>query len=465
MESADYHILLVDDEEHMVTTMEFLLKDRYRLSSAHSVAEARTELSRNGPNLLLLDLGLPDGTGLDLLREIRDNNSPLDVIVITGQKDVGTAVQVMKLGAIDYVQKPFEREDLLLCIQRAFRNWELASRIERLQTNVSELSGPFHFGNIIATSPRMLDVISIARKMARSDATVLITGESGTGKELVASAIHWDGTRSDSPFVAVNCAQFTGTLLESELFGHERGAFTGATEQRKGRFELANTGTLFLDEVGNTSLEMQAKILRVVETKKFERVGGQKSVEVDERLIAATNADLREYIRQGKFREDLYYRLNVVRIEIAPLRERREDIPALCEHFLARHGARTGRRLRGITPEAMGMLHAYDWRGNVRELQNVLEMAVALEEGDWITTRYLPEHVLAAGCAEVAGERGGGSVLEGVVENFERRFLEEQLRVNDWNHRQTARALGVHRNTIENKIKKYGIREEKPELA
>jgi DNA-binding NtrC family response regulator len=210
---------------------------------------------------------------------------------------------------------------------------------------------------------------------------------------------------------------------------------------------------------------MQAKILRVVETKQFERVGGQKSVEVDVRLIAATNADLKEQIRRGKFREDLYYRLNVVRIEIAPLRERREDIPALCEHFLARHSARTGRRLKGITPEAMGMLHAYDWRGNVRELQNVLEMAVALEEGDWITTRYLPEHILAAGCGEVAGKAKDKSVLESVVDNFERRFLEEQLRVNGWNHRQTARALGVHRNTIENKIKKYGIREDKPDLA
>jgi DNA-binding NtrC family response regulator len=465
MDSTEYRILLVDDEEHMVTTIEYLLRDRYALSSASSVAEARTEIAQNAPHLLLLDLGLPDGTGIDLLQQIRDANSDLDVIVITGQRDVGTAVQVMKLGAIDYIQKPFEREDLLLCIQRAFRNWELSNRIERLETNVSELSGPFRFGNIIGTSPRMLEAIGIARKMARSEATVLITGESGTGKELIASAIHWDGLRRESPFVAVNCAQFTGTLLESELFGHEKGAFTGATEQRKGRFELAHTGTLFLDEVGNTSLEMQAKILRVVETRRFERVGGQKSLEVDVRLITATNADLREHIREGKFREDLYYRLNVVRIEVPPLRDRKEDIPPLCEHFLTKHAARTGRLLEGITPEAMAMLVAYGWRGNVRELQNVLEMAVALEDGDWITTRYLPEHVLAAGSAEVAGTTKDKSVLEHVVDNFERRFLEEQLRINDWNHRQTARALGVHRNTIENKIKKYGIREEKPELA
>jgi DNA-binding NtrC family response regulator len=263
-------------------------------------------------------------------------------------------------------------------------------------------------------------------------------------------------------FVAVNCAQFTGALLESELFGHEKGAFTGAVELRKGRFELADGGTLFLDEVGNTSPEMQAKVLRVVETMEFERVGGQGPIKVNVRLIAATNANLDGEMREGRFREDLYYRLNVVRIQVPPLRERKEDIPLLCDHFLAKYRAKSGRDIRGITPEAMAMLMNYDWRGNVRELQNLIEMAVALEEGPWITMRYLPPHVL--GCVKRVQEPEGKptNILELAVGNFERVFIEEQLRINDWNRRKAARNLGVHRNTIEKKIKKYGIRSENP---
>jgi DNA-binding NtrC family response regulator len=310
----------------------------------------------------------------------------------------------------------------------------------------------------------MLAVLAVARKMARSEATVLITGESGTGKELIARAIHCDGSRREGPFVAVNCAQFSGTLLESELFGHEKGAFTGATGLRKGRFELAHGGTLFLDEVGNTSPEMQSKILRVVESKQFERVGGQQTLQVNVRLIAATNTDLEEAITAGRFREDLYYRLNVVQIPVPPLRERKEDIPPLCDHFLTKHCAKTNRHFHGITPEAMELLMSYDWRGNVRELQNVLEMAVALEEAEWITTRYLPPHMLTYVTRSPAAWARPKNVLESVMHDLERRFLEEQLRINGWNHRKAARSLGVHRNTIENKIRKLGITEEKPHL-
>jgi DNA-binding NtrC family response regulator len=261
--------------------------------------------------------------------------------------------------------------------------------------------------------------------------------------------------------VAVNCAQFSGTLLETELFGHEKGAFTGATKQRKGRFELAEGGTLFLDEVGNTSLEMQAKILRVVEQKEFERVGGEQSISVNMRLIAATNTRLEDAVRNGSFREDLYYRLNVVRIEVPPLCERKSDIAPLCRLFLAKYCAKTGRHFAGITPQAMEMLESYDWKGNVRELQNVLEMAVALEDGDWITTRYYPEHVRVTAVRRLMKKTEAGNTLEAVVGAFERRLLEEQMRLHGWNRRETARALGVHRNTIENKIKKYGIEPDK----
>ncbi|MCK4375856.1 MAG: sigma-54-dependent Fis family transcriptional regulator [Candidatus Brocadiae bacterium] len=461
MARQDYGILLVEDEDHMIAAIELVLGGQYRLRVARSVAEARAMLEAKWPDLLLLDLGLPDEPGSALLKEIRDSGEQLDVVVVTVSKDVGMAVEVMKLGAMDYIQKPFEKEDLLLCVQQTHEHWSLRNEIQRLRSALYE---PFHFDSIVAESPQLLEVLAVAGKMARSEATVLITGESGTGKELIARAIHCDGTRKEGPFVAVNCAQFTGALLESELFGHEKGAFTGATSLRKGRFELADGGTLFLDEVGNTSPEMQSKILRVVETKQFERVGGQETIEVDIRLIAATNADLKEAIRRGRFREDLYYRLNVVQIEVPPLREHKQDIPPLCEHALAKHCAKTGRHFRGITPEAMELLMAYDWRGNVRELQNLLEMAVALEDTEWVTTRYFPPHILACAGQHRAALAKSNNLLETVVEGFERRFLEEQLRISNWNHRETARRLGVHRNTIENKIKKYGIAEEKPAL-
>ena len=461
MATTDYRILLVEDEPHMITTIEFLLADRYRLRSARCAEEAWGMLDEEWPDLLLLDLGLPDDSGAHVLREIRERDTVLDVVVVTGRKDVKTVVEVMKLGARDYIQKPFEKEDLLLCVQQAHEHWRLKGEVDRLR---AELYGPFHFSNIIATSPEMKHVLTIAEKMCKSEATVLITGDSGTGKELVARAVHCEGTRRGGPFVAVNCAQFAGSLLESELFGHEEGSFTGATGLRKGRFELADGGTLFLDEVGNTSLEMQSKILRVVETRQLDRVGGQETLEVDIRLIAATNADLEDDVRNGRFREDLYYRLNVVRIEMPLLRDRKGDIPQLCEHFLKKHSEKTGRHFVGITPEAVAVLRDYDWRGNVRELQNVLEMAVALEEGDWITTRYFPPHVLASLGQLPTSASQPRSALQMVVENFERRFLTEQLRTNGWNHRRTAQGLGVHRNTIEYKIKKYGIGDEKPSL-
>lgn len=454
MTENDYSILLVEDADHMVTTIEVLLGDQYDLRSAQSVAEARQELRGQWPDLMLLDLNLPDESGADLLEEIRETGWDLDVVVITASTDVDMAVKVMKLGARDYLQKPFEKEDLLLCVRRAYENRELQNEVDRLR---SELYDPYHFDNIVAQSARMLRVLQTARKMAHSDANVLVTGPSGTGKELIARAMHCDGERSDGPFVAVNCAQFAGGLLESELFGHEKGAFTGATGRRKGRFELADAGTLFLDEVGDTSPEMQAKILRAVEMKRFQRVGGEETIEVDIRLISATNADLEAEVRKGNFREDLYYRLNVVRIEVPPLEDRKSDIEPLCKHFLAQFCAKTGAEFQGITREAMDALEAYDWKGNVRELQNVIETCVALEEGEWITTRYLPSRVLAAEEVKKAQRSQDASVLESVVGGFEKRFLEEQLRANDWNYRQTARNLGIHRNTVANKVNKYRI--------
>ena len=461
MSKKDYGILLVEDEDHMVTAMEVLLGSVYSLRVARTASEAIREIEDNPPDLVLLDLGLPDRPGTDVMKAAREHGLDIDFIVVTASKSVDAAVQVMKLGARDYVQKPFEKEDLLLCLENAQENRRLKQEVSRLR---SELYQPFHLEGIVAESPAMRDVLALAMKMSGSESTVLITGESGTGKELVAHAIHCEGTRSQGPFVAVNCAQFTASLLESELFGHEKGAFTGAAETRKGRFELANGGTLFLDEIKDSSLEMQAKILRAVETRQFERVGGQETLATDIRLIAATNADLAEAVRRGEFREDLYYRLNVVGIHIPPLRDRREDIQPLCEYFLAKHCEKTGRHMTGITPQAMAALKQHEWRGNVRELQNLIEMTVALEDEDWITTKYLPGHVVASTGKGDESCQGGHIGLETVVQDFEKRFLSEQLHIHDWNRSKTARALGVHRNTIDNKMKKYGLSAGRPDL-
>jgi DNA-binding NtrC family response regulator len=302
----------------------------------------------------------------------------------------------------------------------------------------------------------MKNVIALARRVAMGDSNVLITGESGTGKELVARALHFGSPRKDGPFVAVNCAQFAPSLLESELFGHEKGAFTGATQQRRGRFELADGGTLFLDEVGNTGSEMQARILRVLETGTFERVGGEEPIQSDFRLLAATNTDLDKEVQEGRFRKDLYYRLHVVPIHIPPLRERREDILPLCEHAISLFRARTGRSVKGITPEAQELLVNWDWPGNVRELCNAIEMALTLEDGEWITSMHLPVRMQVA--ARVGRKTDGPrSTLEALMEDFEKQLLAQTLRVHGWSHVDAARSLGIHRNTIENKIKRYGI--------
>ena len=453
MAESDFRILLVEDDEHMALAVQMALEPRYVVTIARSLLEGQSAMRAARPDLLLLDLNLPDGSGESLLRDARRADPGMEAIVLTGSQDVAKAVEVMKLGAQDYLQKPFAQEDLLLCVGRAFEKWKLRGEVHRLR---SELYGSFQWGNIVAESAAMRPVLDLARRMARSDTTVLITGESGTGKDLIAHAIHCEGGRANGPFVAVNCAQFSSGLLESELFGHEKGAFTGAVRLRRGRFELADAGTLFLDEIGNTTLEMQARILHTVESRRFERVGGERSLHSDFRLIAATNSDVEEAVRKGDFREDLYYRLNVVRIAVPPLRERPEDIPALCEHFLARLAIRRGRLPRRITPEAMQMLRAWQWLGNVRELQNVLEMADALEDGEQITSQCFPMRLRAAALSG-KGAAPSANVLTAMVEEFERHFLAEQLRAHNWNQLRTAQSLGAHRNTIDKKIRKYGL--------
>ena len=447
----DYQILLVEDDASVARSLEILLGPRYTVRVAGTGKDAIDLVRDCDVDLMLLDIRLPDIDGLTVLRTVRQIAPLIDVIMLTAVREVRSAVTAMKLGAREYIQKPFERDELLLYIKQAHEKRQLEWKVAKLR---SELYGPFRFRNIVTGAPRMEEAIEMARRMANADVNVLVTGESGTGKELLARAIHFEGSRRNGPFVALNCARYAGPLLDSELFGHERGAFTGADRARRGRFEMADGGTLFLDEVGTTADETQAKLLRVIEQQCFERVGSEQTTHVDVRILAATNMDLEAGVNGGRFREDLFYRLNAARIELPPLRERREDVPLLVEHFLEQQLVRSGKAFHGVTKDAMGLLMLYDWKGNVRELENLIRTSAALEDGEWITARYFTPPVLAAG-AQQAGEPANR--LTTMVDQFERSLLVAELRANNWNRRAVARSLGVHRNTIESKMKKHDV--------
>ena len=450
-DTNDYHVLVVEDELHMARVVELILQDRYSVSSVHTGGAVLEWVNGNRVDLVLLDVRLPDMNGLDVLRELRQAAPAVDVIMLTGLRDVRTAVESIKLGARDYIQKPFEKEDLLLAVEQAHEKRRLEREVERLQ---AELREPYSLASIVGECETIRQAKDIARRMAPTGISVLITGESGTGKELFAGAIHAESPRHSGPFIALNCARYSGSLLDSALFGHEKGAFTGAERLRRGRFEMADGGTIFLDEVGAAQPDIQSKMLRVIEEQCFEREGGEELVHVDVRVVAATHVDLLQAASQGHFREDLYYRLNGARIELPPLRERQEDIPLLVDYFLKREAARTGRTFKGVANEAMAILLGHHWQGNVRELANLIQMVAASESGEWITTRYFTNEILQ-GRAD-AGDREACTLQE-AVESFEKRFLVAALRANNWNRTRTAQSLGVHRNTIENKVAKYRI--------
>jgi len=448
----DYHILIVEDEHHMVRIVELILQDQYSVSSVRTGGAVLEWVSDDNPvDLVLLDVRLPDMNGLDVLKELRQAAPEVDVVMLTGLRDVRTAVESIKLGARDYIQKPFEKEDLLLAVEQAHEKCRLEREVERLR---AELSEPYNLTSIVGECESIRRAKDIARKMAPTDINVLITGESGTGKELFARAIHAESPRHAGPLIALNCARYSGSLLDSALFGHEKGAFTGAERMRRGRFEMADGGTIFLDEIGYAQPDIQSKLLRVIEEQCFEREGGEEPIHVDVRVVAATHVDLLEASAQGHFRQDLYYRLHGVRIELPPLRERQEDIPTLVDYFLKRAAMKTGRTFKGLTNEAMAMLLGHHWQGNVRELENLIQMVAALETGEWISTRYFTNEILQ-GKVE-AGDREVRTLQE-AVQGFEKRFLLAALQANNWNRTRTAKSLGVHRNTIENKIAKYNI--------
>ena len=392
---------------------------------------------------------MPGMTGLDLLRSIRALSQQTEVILITAYGTIEMAVDAMKQGAYDFVVKPFKRHDILRPVRRALERHALVEENRRLRTELEKSLGA---RTIIGQSPIMRDTLELVDQVAPSSATVLVTGESGTGKELAARAIHSGSRRASKPFVAINCAAIPDSILESELFGYEKGAFTGAVQRREGRFERAHTGTLFLDEIGEMAPHVQVKLLRVLQEGEIERLGGTEPISVDCRIVAATNRDLAAEVREGRFREDLYYRLNVITVELPPLRERPEDVPLLAHHFLGKYAQKNGKEILGITAEAMGLLSRYQWQGNVRELENVIERAVVLARGDQITESELPHGVKSG----QSSTRTLSIPLGTPLEEVERRLITETLRITKGDKRLAAQMLGIATRTIYRKLDSWG---------
>jgi two-component system, NtrC family, nitrogen regulation response regulator NtrX len=450
-------ILIVDDEEAIRSSLAGILEDEgYRTVAAADGIDALSLCARELPGLVLLDIWMPRMDGIETLQRLKELHPSLNVIMMSGHGTIETAVKSTKLGAYDFIEKPLSLEKVVVAVENALA-------MTRLKEENASLRGMvLRSHEMIGASLGMQQLKEQIRLVAPSNASVLITGENGTGKELVARSVHFHSPRRDKPFVEINCAAIPEELIESELFGHERGAFTGAVAQKKGKFDLADGGTLFLDEIGDMSLKTQAKVLRILQERKFERVGGTRTVEVDVRVVAATNKLLEEEIRNGSFREDLFYRLNVVPCKVPPLRERRDDIPLLVDHFLDALCRRDGREEKLIVPEALEAMKRYDWPGNVRELKNIVERLVIMTPGGTITLNHLPDYLRAEGNGREAGGGRLDSVLElsslrEAREEFEREFILQKLEENDWNVSRTAEAIELERSNLHRKIKSYGI--------
>ncbi len=452
MMKAKGSILVVDDEEIVRDSLaSWLEEDGYRVDTAPDGQTALAKLREQAYAVLLVDLKMPGMDGLQVLAEARRLQPDAPVIIMTAYATVDTAVQAMKQGAYDYLVKPFEPEELSMMVGKLTHTQAL--RRENILLRKA-LKRRFEFKDMLSKSPKMDAVFELARTAAKSNSTVLILGESGTGKEVLARAIHAESPRRDGPFVGVSCAALTESLLESELFGHEKGAFTGATTSARGKFEIAAGGTLFLDEIGDISPKLQLDLLRVLDAREFRRVGGAQLIKTDVRIIAATNRDLKKLVESGTFREDLYYRLNVIPVTLPPLRERKEDIPLLVEHFLAQFRVEMQKPLEGVSAEGLEMLMAHDWPGNVRELKNVLERGAVLARGPIIT----PLDLELAPAPPPAG--GAARDTADSLREVERKHILATLRQHHWNITRSAKALGIDRVTLYNKIKRYQIRED-----
>ena len=449
----DVNILVVDDEEIVRESLcSWLKEDGYQAEAVEDVFKALDIIKKKPWNVLFVDLKMPGMDGLEVMRRAKALQPDVPIIIITAYATVNTAVEAMKEGAYDYLVKPFNPEEISLIIRRLIEKQAL------LKENIflrKELKKQFYFQDLISKSRKMQDIFELARTVGKSTSNILILGESGTGKELLARAIHLESLRADTPFVSVSCAALTETLLESELFGHEKGAFTHAISQKKGKFEMANGGTIFLDEIGDIGPKLQLDLLRILQEKEFSRVGGNEVIKVDVRIIAATNRDLKKAIEEGKFREDLYYRLNVISILIPPLRERKEDIPLLVDHFIEKFNIEMKKKIEGISPEALNSIMAYIWPGNVRELENTIERAMVITKGTMINVEDLGLPSRAEeNSLTCAAPPSGDKSMKAVEKNHMAKILKE----NDWNIQRSAEILGIDRVTLYNKIKKYELK-------
>ncbi len=451
MKREPKQLLLVDDDPSLLRVVEHQLRQAgYEVATAENLAQARERFVEKNYDAVVCDLALPDGSGIDFLKFVRQQSLDVIFIIITAYGTIDNALEACRQGADDYLAKPFGREQLLFTLEKAIRTRQL--EFENIQLR-SELLKDYDFSSIIARSQPMQDVLKMVARVVETEATVLILGESGTGKELIARAIHYNSSRKNGPLVVVNCPSIPDNLLESELFGHVKGAFTGATRDRRGKFEQANGGTIFLDEIGDLKPELQAKLLRVLQERVIERVGGDRPIEVDVRILAATNRDLEKLVHDGVFREDLYYRLSVFPIRIPPLRERKEDIPHLAQFFLQKFGG--GKRMR-ITPEAMDALMAYDWPGNVRELENVMERATILADDGVIRPDVLPAHVIHGHKNPPSASGDGDDAVHSLAE-IEKEAIMNALNKCHGNQTAAAKMLGIPRHVLIYRMKKLGI--------
>lgn len=449
------HILIVDDEKGILSALSGVLEDEgYTIATAESGSEALKKIEKDTPSVVLLDIWLPDIDGLEILKEIRNTRKGVIVIIMSGHGTIETAVRATKLGAYDYIEKPLSMERVTLLIRHAIQQ-------QRLELENVQLRRKFEkWEDIIGESPSMHHLKEQIRIVGASNSRVLVTGENGTGKELVAHSVHLASPRAGNLFVAVNCAAIPESLIESELFGHEKGAFTGAISVQRGKFELADGGTLFLDEIGDMSLNTQSKVLRVLQEQEFQRVGGNRNIKVDVRVITATNKNLSEEIKKGTFREDLYYRINVIAIHVPPLRERREDIPLLAKHFLSQIIREQGLREKALTEEAAELLMGYDWPGNVRELRNLMERVAIMAQGG----RILPGDMTMI--SRESAHPSGAPFLDEKFDSlrearatFERYYIIERLKENNWNITRTAEDMKIERSNLHRKMKLLRIEE------
>ena len=444
------NILIVDDEEIVRESLaSWLEEDGYEVKVAENAARALERLPEKEWNLAMVDLKMPGRDGIELMDEIRKVKPETIVIIMTAYATVDTAVQAMKKGAYDYIVKPFNPEDLSMTIRKIIEHQKLLKENIYLR---KELKKQYRLHDLVSKNHKMIEIFDLVKTVAKSNSTVLVQGESGTGKELLSRAIHMESPRKDAPFVTVSCASLTESLLESELFGYEKGAFTGADQARSGKIELAKDGTLFLDEIGDISLKLQMDLLRVLEEKEFRRVGGTQLIPVNSRIIAATNRDLTKAIEEEKFREDLYYRLNVISVYLPPLRDRKEDVPLLVDHFLERFNIEMGKNVEGVAESAMRMLMDYSWPGNARELRNVIERAMVVTKGRMI----LEVDLSLPKTPGVSLPNNRGKSLS----DMEKEHIRQVLLDNRWNIIRSAQVLGIDRVTLYNKIRKYELKKE-----